>query len=110
MKRFVRCLRARSRVVGGRAVSGFGKTMRDRRGLASVEFAIVMGAVGVTFIIGAQTLAPSLHGYLVRIESAVKAANAALQNLPAGCRVSVDMPAPYLSAALPEIAGSTTES
>ncbi len=110
MNWFGRCLRAGSRAAGGRAGMGFRKTMNDRRGLASVEFAIVMGAVGVTFIVGAQTLAPALHDYLVRIENAVKAANAALQNLPAGCHVSVDMPKPYLSAALPEIAGPATES
>lgn len=110
MNWFGRCLRAGSRAAGGRAVTRFRKTINDRRGLASVEFAIVMGAVGVTFIVGAQTLAPALHDYLVRIENAVKAANAALQNLPAGCHVSVDMPKPHLSAALPEIAGSATES
>lgn len=110
MNWFVRCLRAGSRAVGGRSASKLSATMKDRRGLASVEFAIVMGAVGVTFIVGAQTLAPALHEYLVRIENAVKAANAALQNLPAGCQVSVDMPKPYLSAAIPEIAGPATES
>jgi len=110
MRWFARYLRAGLRVVSGRATCGFRNTMLDRRGLASVEFAIVMGAVGVTFIVGAQTLAPALHDYLIRIENAVKAANAALQALPAGCHVSVDMPKPYLSAALPEIAGPATES
>ena len=77
---------ARTMFAGLRAYFGHaGHMIRDRAGLASVEFSIVMGAVGVAVITGGNVLAPALHEYLLRIERAVAAATAALAQLPASC-------------------------
>lgn len=57
----------------------------DRRGLASVEFTIVIATVGVAVIAGASLLAPPLHTYLLRIERAVLAAEVAYAQLPGSC-------------------------